>query len=59
MKLFVFLAFLFAFLAVGFLVATLFTSGAGVILPSIGAALALVAFILVFVGYVSRTDRAK
>ncbi len=59
MKFLVVLAFIFAFLAIGFLVATLFTSGAGVVLPSIGAGLALAAFILVFVGYVAHTNKVK
>lgn len=59
MKILVYLAFIFAFLAIGFLVATLFTTGSGVVLPSIGAGLALVAFIMVFVGYVSKTNRIK
>lgn len=57
MKFLIVLAFIFAILAIGFLVATLFVSGNGVVLPSIGAGLSLVAFILVFVGYVSKTNR--
>lgn len=57
MKLLIVLAFIFAFLAIGFLVATLFAPGTSVVLPSIGAGLSLVAFILVFVGYVSRTSK--
>ncbi|MBD5350110.1 MAG: hypothetical protein HDR89_04415 [Bacteroides sp.] len=57
MKFLIVLAFICAFLAIGFLVATLFASGSSVVLPSIGAGLSLVAFILVFVGYVSRTDK--
>lgn len=57
MKLLIVLAFIFAFLGIGFLVATLFAPGASVMLPSIGAGLSLVAFILVFVGYVSRTNK--
>lgn len=59
MKFLIVLAFIFAFLAIGFLVATLFVSGNSVVLPSIGAGLSLVAFILVFVGYVSRTNRQQ
>ena len=59
MKLLIVLAFIFAFIAIGFLVATLFAPGTSVVLPSIGAGLALVAFILVFVGYVTRTNRQK
>lgn len=59
MKFLIVLAFIFAILAIGFLVATLFVSGNGVVLPSIGAGLSLVAFILVFVGYVSKTNRNK
>lgn len=57
MKFLIVLAFIFAILAIGFLVATLFVSGNGVVLPSIGAGLSLVAFILVFVGYVSKSNR--
>lgn len=57
MKYLIVLAFIFAFLAIGFLVATLFTTGNSVIFPSIGAGLSLVAFILVFVGYVSKTNK--
>lgn len=57
MKFLIVLAFIFAFLAIGFLVATLFAPGYGAILPSIGAGLSLVAFILVFVGYVNRTNK--
>lgn len=57
MKFLIVLAFIFAILAIGFLVATLFVSGNGVVLPSIGAGLSLVAFILVFVGYVSKINR--
>lgn len=59
MKFLVVLAFIFAFLAIGFLVATLFVNGSSVVLPSIGAGLSLVAFILLFVGYVSRTNRIR
>ncbi len=59
MKFLIVLAFIFAFLAIGFLVATLFTPGTSVVYPSIGAGLSLVAFILVFVGYVSRTNRKE
>lgn len=59
MKFLIVLAFIFAFMAVGFLVATLFVPDSGVILPSISAGLSLVAFILVFVGYVSRTNRQR
>lgn len=59
MKFLIVLAFIFAFLAIGCLVATLFVSGNGVVLPSIGAGLSLAAFILVFVGYVTRTNRQK
>ena len=59
MKVLIYLAFIFAFVAIGFLVATLFTNGAGVVLPSIGAGLALVAFILVFFGYFAHTNRMK
>ncbi|MCM1292756.1 MAG: hypothetical protein NC111_02285 [Bacteroides sp.] len=57
MKFLIVLAFIFAILAIGFLVATLFVPGNGVVLPSIGAGLSLVAFILVFVGYVNRTNK--
>ncbi|MEF2643893.1 MAG: hypothetical protein U0M50_07505 [Paramuribaculum sp.] len=59
MKFLIVLAFIFAFIAVGFLVATLFVTGNNVVLPSIGAGLSLVAFIIVFVAYVSRTNRQR
>ena len=59
MKFLIVLAFIFALIAIGCLVATLFVTGNGVILPSIGAGLSLVAFILVFVGYVSNTNRQR
>ena len=57
MKILIVLAIIFAIVAIGFLVATLFTPGASVIYPSIGAGLSLVAFILVLVGYVSRSAK--
>lgn len=56
MRTLIVLAFICAFLAIGFLCATLFATGSSVILPSIGAGLSLVAFILLFVAYVSRTN---
>lgn len=59
MKFLIVLAFIFAFLAIGFLIATLFTPASTVVLPSIGAGLAIVAFILVFVGYVTRSKSIK
>lgn len=57
MKALIVLAFFFALTAIGFLIATLFVEGNSVVLPSIGAGLSLVAFILVFVGYVAGTNR--
>lgn len=55
MKFLIVLAVIFAIVAIGFLVATMFVPGAGVVYPSIGAGLALVAFILVLVGAVSKS----
>ena len=55
MKFLIVLAVIFAIVAVGFLVATMFVPGASVVYPSIGAGLALVAFILVLVGAVSKS----
>lgn len=55
MKFLVVLAVIFAVAAIGFLIATMFVGGNSVILPSIGAGLSLVAFILVLVGYVTRS----
>lgn len=57
MKFLIVLAFIFAFLGIGFLIATLFTTGGSMELASIGAGLSLVAFILVFIGYVNKTNR--
>ncbi len=57
MKFLVVLAVIFAIAAIGFLVATMFVGGNNVIYPSIGAGLSLVAFILVLVGYVTRTPK--
>ncbi len=56
MKALIVLAFILAFVAVGFLVATLFTEGNAVLYPSIGAGLSLVAFIIVYAAYVTRRN---
>lgn len=55
MKLLVYLAFICVFIAVGFLIATLFTSGSALVYTSISAGLALVAFIVLFVAYTNRS----
>ncbi|MBO4995123.1 MAG: hypothetical protein J6C78_04070 [Muribaculaceae bacterium] len=55
MKALIVLAIIFAVVAVGFLISTLFTGGANVVVLSIGAGLALVAFILAFVAYVIKS----
>ncbi len=55
MKFLIVLAVIFAVAAIGFLIATMFVGGNSVIYPSIGAGLSLVAFILVLVGYVTRS----
>lgn len=55
MKLLEILAFLFAFVAVGFLVATIFTTGSAMVYASISAGLALAAFIILFVAYTNRS----
>lgn len=59
MKFLIVLAFIFAFAAIGFLIATVYFPGTTSIVPSIGAGLSLVAFILVFVAYVTHTNRRK
>jgi hypothetical protein len=55
MKLLVVLAFLFAIVAVCFLIATVFTTGGTMVYLSISAGLALAAFIILFVAYVNRS----
>lgn len=55
MKGLVALAVIIAIIGTGFLVATLFTTGGSMVTMSIGAGLALVAFILVLVGYVNKS----
>ena len=57
MKFLIVLAFIFAFLGIGFLIATLFTTGGSMELASIGAGLSLVAFILVLIDNVNKTNR--
>lgn len=55
MKVLVALAIVFAIIAMGFLIATMFVSSGALVYTSIGAGLALVAFILVLVGYVNKS----
>ncbi|MCC8070687.1 MAG: hypothetical protein LIO90_02650 [Bacteroidales bacterium] len=55
MKALIVLAIIFAVIAIGFLIATIFMSGGNLVFVSIGAGLALVAFILAFVAYVAKT----
>jgi len=55
MKALIVLAFVFAIIAVAFLVATVFTTGPTVIYASISAGLALAAFIIIFVAYTNRS----
>lgn len=55
MKVLVALAIVFAIIAMGFLIATMFVSSDALVYTSIGAGLALVAFILVLVGYVNKS----
>ena len=58
MKGLIVIAVILAIIGVGFLVATLFTSGGGnLMFMSIGAGLALVAFILTLVGYVNKAAK--
>ncbi len=57
MKALIVLAVIFAVIAIGFLVATIFAQGANVVLLSIGAGLALVAFIMSFVAYVVKSPK--
>ena len=54
MKGLIVLAIIFALVGVGFMIATLFTSGNALVLLSIGGGLALAAFILVLVGYANK-----
>ena len=51
------LAVILAVIGVGFLIATLFTGGNALILVSIGAGLALAAFIVTLVAYVNKSAR--
>lgn len=55
MKFLIGLAVILAVIGVGFLIATLFTSGGSLVTASIGAGLALVAFIIVLVAYVNKS----
>lgn len=55
MKFLLVLAVILAVVAIGFLCATLFTTGASLVYPSIGVSLALVAFILVLVAFVNKS----
>ncbi len=55
MKFLLVLAVILAVVAIAFLCATLFTTGASLVYPSIGAGLALVAFILVLVAFVNKS----
>ena len=55
MKFLVFLAFLFAIVAVGLLIFTLFTTGGTMVYASISAGLALVAFIRLLVAFTTRS----
>lgn len=57
MKGLIIIAIVLAIIGVGFLVATLFTSGGNLVFMSIGAGLALVAFILTLVGYVNKAAK--
>lgn len=57
MKSLVVLAILFAIFGAGFLVATIFTSGSALVYASIGAGLALAAFIILFVAYINRDTK--
>lgn len=55
MKFLIGLAVILAVIGVGFLIATLFTTGGSLVYLSIGAGLALVAFIIVLVAYVNKS----
>lgn len=55
MKILIALAVIFVFVAVGFLVATMFVTSGALVYTSIGAGLALVAFILILVAYVNKS----
>ncbi len=57
MKTLVVLAFLFAIIAAGFLVATVFTTGSTMVYASLSAGLALAAFIILYVAYTSKTPK--
>lgn len=55
MKVLIALAVIFAVIAVGFLIATMFCTSGSLVYVSIGAGLSLVAFILVLVAYVNKS----
>ncbi len=55
MKFLLVLAVILAVVSIAFLCATLFVSGPSLVYPSIGAGLALVAFILVLVAFVNKS----
>lgn len=57
MKALLVLAIILAIVGVGFLIATLFTTGGSMVYMSIGAGLSLAAFILVLVAYVNKSVR--
>lgn len=54
MKFLVVLAFIFAIIGAGFLVATVFTTGSAMVYASLGAGLCLAAFLILFVAYVNK-----
>ena len=57
MKGLIVLAIILAVIAMGLLCATLFTTSGGLVYASIGAGIALVAFIIVLFAYVSRAAK--
>lgn len=55
MKLLVVLAFIFALVAAGFLIATVFTTGGTMVYASVSAGLAIAAFLILFVAYINKS----
>ena len=57
MKSLLVLAVIFAVVAAGFLCATMFTTGGNLVFVSIGAGLALVAFIILLFAYINKSTK--
>ncbi len=57
MKTLLVIAVIFALVGVGFMIATLFTTGSELVLLSIGGGLALAAFVLVYLAYLGKSSK--